>query len=336
MSSPTGEHKVLVAAPSPGGVITGIRWMDGNQWLGQVLDAIPNNEIDGIAIHAYGGTLSGFESSYREQLQLIDSKGLMDKPVYMTEWNKVSGEATTAQFLRDAFTSVNAWNQTPGNHNIVCMCWFVYDADQQASNRWNQYSIEYYRNNGIAYDPNNLLNGDVFGAFEWVVNQRYPAGKIGIGAPIAEFSGTPLSGRVPLNVQFTDQSTGVISSRTWNFGDGATSNQPSPAHTYTATGIHNVSLYVTGTSGSDTELKTGYITALPPVGDMDNDGDADLTDFGYFQRCMSGSGVPQTAPECLLAKIDGDSDVDLDDLARFKRCLSGAGMPVQFGCAELP
>lgn len=51
-----------------------------------------------------------------------------------------------------------------------------------------------------------------------------------------------------------------ITSWLWNFGDGSTSTQQSPSHTYTNAGTYNVSLTVSGTTGSDTETKNGYIT----------------------------------------------------------------------------
>ena len=149
--------------------------MDGNQWLGQVIDNIPAAEIDGIALHAYGGTLADFHNGYVSQLNLIDSKGLQDRPVYITEWNKVSTEADMAQFIRDSFADLNTWNQTPGKHNIRCLCWFVYDADQQAGGGWNSYAIEYYKNNG---EPPGSSN-DVYTAFQQTVDLRYPAGVVG-------------------------------------------------------------------------------------------------------------------------------------------------------------
>ncbi len=327
-SSPHGEHIVLVAAPSPGSIIPGIRWMDGNQWLGQVLDHIPNDEIDGIAIHAYGGGIAGFESSYVSQLQLIDSKGLQDKPVYLTEWNMVSSEAVMAQFLRDAYASVNAWNQTEGNHNIIAMCWFVYDANQQAGGGWNNYSIEYYRNNGEPLgDPDNL-----FTAFEQTVDLRYPAGVVGVRGITADFSASPTSGRAPLTVQFTDESIGDVDTWSWTFGDGGTSPDSDPQHTYTDSGTYSVTLEVDGTSGSDTLTRTSYINVLPAAGDLDDDGDSDMDDFALFQSCLSGVSVPQTVPACAGAKMDTDSDVDPTDLGLFLNCMNGPLLPIDPNC----
>ena len=78
--------------------------------------------------------------------------------------------------------------------------------------------------------------------------------------PAADFSASPTSGVAPLNVAFTDTSTGSITSRSWNFGDGTTSTLQNPSHTYSAAGTYTVSLTVTGPGGSNTATKTNYIT----------------------------------------------------------------------------
>ena len=78
-------------------------------------------------------------------------------------------------------------------------------------------------------------------------------------APVAEFSGTPLSGTNPLLVNFTDLSTGPVTSWSWTFGDGGTSTLQNPSHTYTAAGTYTVSLTATGPGGTDGETKVGYI-----------------------------------------------------------------------------
>ncbi|OPX72975.1 MAG: PKD domain protein [Methanoregulaceae archaeon PtaU1.Bin059] len=82
----------------------------------------------------------------------------------------------------------------------------------------------------------------------------------------ANFNATPRSGTVPLTVQFTDESTGTITSRTWDFGDGNTSVGLNPSHTYTLPGTYTVNLTVSGPGGSDSEVKANYITVTaPPV-----------------------------------------------------------------------
>jgi len=84
-------------------------------------------------------------------------------------------------------------------------------------------------------------------------------------APVADFTATPRSGKSPLVVQFTDTSTGNITSRLWNFGNGKTSTEQNPNHTYQNAGSYTVSLTVTGPGGSSTKTTEGYIQATPPA-----------------------------------------------------------------------
>src|SRR5205814_8601247 len=41
-------------------------------------------------------------------------------------------------------------------------------------------------------------------------------------APVADFRASPISGFAPLTVTFADGSTGTITNRFWDFGDGST------------------------------------------------------------------------------------------------------------------
>jgi len=73
---------------------------------------------------------------------------------------------------------------------------------------------------------------------------------------------------------------------------------------------------------------------LPIPGDFDGDLDVDLSDFGYLQKCLSGSGVPQNESNCQNAKLDGDNDVDGDDVALFLQCASGPNIEGDQRCAD--
>ncbi len=86
-------------------------------------------------------------------------------------------------------------------------------------------------------------------------------------APVAVFSGAPQSGDAPLTVQFTDASTGTITGYAWDFDNDGTidSTAPSPSHQYMNAGTYTVNLTVTNAGGSDSELKTDYITANAPL-----------------------------------------------------------------------
>ncbi len=81
--------------------------------------------------------------------------------------------------------------------------------------------------------------------------------------PVVNFSCTPTSGSVPFTVSCTDHSLHNPTSWLWDFGEGPTSAQQNPTHTYTTTGSNTVSLTVTNIAGSDTKTMVNYITVQP-------------------------------------------------------------------------
>nr|WP_202798128.1 DUF3344 domain-containing protein [Methanocella conradii] len=91
-------------------------------------------------------------------------------------------------------------------------------------------------------------------------------------SPVAQFTSNVTSGVTPLTVQFTDQSTGSITGWAWDFdNDGMVdSTEQNPVYTYNAPGTYTVNLTVTGPGGSDSEIKTDYITVslAAPVADF--------------------------------------------------------------------
>lgn len=79
-------------------------------------------------------------------------------------------------------------------------------------------------------------------------------------APVAAFSGTPLTGGSPLTVAFTDSSSDGPSGWSWTFGDTGTSTEQNPSHQYTTPGHFSVKLTASNLGGSDSETKTDYVT----------------------------------------------------------------------------
>jgi 3-phytase len=77
----------------------------------------------------------------------------------------------------------------------------------------------------------------------------------------ANFSSNITTGCAPLTVSFTDQSSGPVTSWSWNFGDGNTSTLKNPLHTYTTSGMYTVQLTVTSATCSHTATTTAYIIA---------------------------------------------------------------------------
>ncbi|MDD3112190.1 MAG: PKD domain-containing protein [Methanofollis liminatans] len=83
----------------------------------------------------------------------------------------------------------------------------------------------------------------------------------------ANFSANRTSGTVPFAVQFADETTGIPLAWNWSFGDGVTSTEQHPLHTYMMPGNYTVSLAVADAYGStDTTMADGYIVAdAPPL-----------------------------------------------------------------------
>ena len=85
-------------------------------------------------------------------------------------------------------------------------------------------------------------------------------------SPSANFTGSPLSGCSPLIVNFQDLSTGGPTTWAWDFGNGNTSSLQNPTATYFNSGMYTVTLTVTNARGSNTLMRSQYITVYePPV-----------------------------------------------------------------------
>jgi PKD repeat protein len=79
--------------------------------------------------------------------------------------------------------------------------------------------------------------------------------------PSADFTPSATSGNIPsFQINFTNNSS-HYTSLLWNFGDGSTSTEVNPAHTFMTVGIYTVSLTASNPYGGDT--KTATITVLP-------------------------------------------------------------------------
>lgn len=89
---------------------------------------------------------------------------------------------------------------------------------------------------------------------------------INIPHPVADFAANKFSGCAPLTVSFTSSATTSLPAQypivnySWDFGDGITSTQKNPVHTYTDTSSFTVTLIITDAAGcKDTLIKPGYI-----------------------------------------------------------------------------
>jgi len=123
----------------------------------------------------------------------------------------------------------------------------------------------------VDYSFNDLTSFAAFNVFGWYSASAHGTGAIMtnclnaskskisgfnvMGVPSANFTANVTNGSAPMDVQFNDQSTNSPTSWSWDFGDGTTSTEQNPAHTYTKPGVYTVSLTATNTGGSNTETQ---------------------------------------------------------------------------------
>ncbi|NUT47217.1 MAG: carbohydrate-binding protein [Saccharothrix sp.] len=114
--------------------------------------------------------------------------------------------------------------------------------------------------------------------------------KSGDRSPVATATATPTSGSSPLSVRFSsagsgDPEGGPVTYR-WDFGDGATSTEANPSHTYTARGQFTAKLTVTDTGG-----KSGVANVIVTSGNTAPTVALSVPDGGVFDW---GDSIPYT------------------------------------------
>jgi parallel beta-helix repeat protein len=115
---------------------------------------------------------------------------------------------------------------------------------------------------GISDSAYTRISGSRYSDFLPIVIYKPPEPII----PVASFWGSPRSGEAPLNVTFTDISTGTPTSWNWSFGDGTYSTDENPVHAYSTAGTYSVTLTDSNAAGNDSIIKSSYVTVLiPPV-----------------------------------------------------------------------
>jgi len=131
-----------------------------------------------------------------------------------------------------------------------------------------------------------------------------------IPEPTLTYSPPLFSGCAPLTVQFSDSSfqDTCVTSVLWNFGDGITSGQHNPDHTYPNPGIYTVSVSITTNNyciGKDLTFTVPNMVTVHPSPKARLS--ADPTFLSVFDSLVTFTDLSQGATSCWIYFGDGDS-----------------------------
>ena len=212
------------------------------------------NEAGSYSVTLNVSQAGGDSASTTQHNYITVSAVSQEPPVADFSGNPVSGNTPLTVTFTDLSTNTpTSWNWSFG--------------DDSLENATEQNPIHTYIQSGnytISLNATNSAGSNITIRTNYINVNTAPEGAV------ANFSGTPTSGISPLTVQFNDTSTGFVSPITyfWDFGDGSTSTERNPSHTYTASSPENytVTLNVTGNYGkTNSIIKSSYISLEIPT-----------------------------------------------------------------------
>ena len=225
-------------------------------------------------VYAGGGrtnTFHAFDARSGNILWEFSSGGIMDSSPAIADGRVYFGCNDNTSYALDAATGAQLWNFTTGGRvrsSPAVANGVVY----LGSNDGNLYALDAVTGNllwtfttgGSVSSSPAVAHGIVyFGSSDGNV---YALGTLPLDPPLADFSADVTSGDAPLDVLFTDTSTGIVTTRSWDFGDGTTAwanGTLAVTHTYLFPGTFTVSLTAGNQDGEDTVTRTGYIQVRP-------------------------------------------------------------------------
>lgn len=264
--------------------------------------------ISGIGFNVVsnsGATLNGFE---------IEMKSTTQNTISTWDNNNL-----TTHYGPTNFVDQSGWNQhnfsSPfywdGVSNILIKtCFYNSSWADNAIMKMSNYSYNtlIYRRRNNNPCTSNWINGVESKRpnvrFQWQDPNSPPISNFSVS------SNTTCSG----TISFTDLSTDNATSWLWDFGDGNTSTNQNPNHTYTSSGSYNVQLVTSNSFGSDTsyfsnliQVNLAGISPVPasciPITQFPGTFNCGITEFqfGNFSKSSSNS-------------IEGYSDFTCDSI----------------------
>ena len=194
----------------------------------------------------------------------------------------------------------------------------------EAPTTWTKYS----------YNLSTYNNQDVYLAVQCVSNDAFVLmiddivvfTEQGVLAPVANFSGTPVSGCASLTVNFTDASTNNPTSWLWTCvgGTPSSSTQQNPTIVYNTPGTFSVTLKATNTGGNNSVTRNSYVT-VTDCSAVDDDLSSRISIYPNPSDGIINIDIPETratvrisnviGKEVKLIKLNSDTNtIDLSSL----------------------
>jgi PKD repeat protein len=111
----------------------------------------------------------------------------------------------------------------------------------------------------------------------------------------SNFTADRVKGDAPFTVQFFDTSYGDPEFWSWDFGDGNSSNEQNPVHTYLLPGSYDVALKIGLSYNYETSMATYNNTSLGQFTDMKWSSTA--RELNFITVAPEGSGTDQPIPD---------------------------------------
>ncbi len=151
--------------------------------------------------------------------------------------------------------TVTIYQQFSGNYQ-----YFIHNYSETPEISTSQAVVQIYNQNGLLQTVQVPTSGTGF--YWYVCDINGATGQVTIRNVIQETAPGVVKSSYPAKKpNNTIRQTESITSWSWNFGDGSTSTQQYPSHTYTVAGLYTVSLTVSDGISNDTETKTDLIRA---------------------------------------------------------------------------
>ncbi|MDT4928025.1 MAG: hypothetical protein QOF92_892 [Pseudonocardiales bacterium] len=224
------------------------------------------NSISGGKLIGFGNSQTGNSTSYDRHVYMLSS----GKLVFGTHTGALN-LATSAASYND-----NKWHHTVATQGPDGMTLYV-DGQIVATNP--QTGAEavsgYWRIGGDnlagwgangSYFAGTLDEAAVYNSELTVAQVRahYEASPASVNAlPTAAFTSTPTGATVAFNGTGSSDPDGTIAGYSWTFGDGGTSIQSAPSHTYVTSGTYQVKLTVTDNRGGTNSVTKSVTVNVP-------------------------------------------------------------------------